>query len=64
MQLEPSVPNETRAAVMRRCRGRCERCGLALRLDIHHLHYNNVGHETPRDVMALCRECHKDVHGH
>ncbi len=31
-------------------------------LEIHHLHYQNVGEEAPADLAALCHECHKARH--
>lgn len=47
-----------RRAVLRRAGYRCERCGWAGPLDIHHLTYARFGNEELSDLKALCRECH------
>jgi 5-methylcytosine-specific restriction endonuclease McrA len=57
-----AVPGETRRAVLARARGRCEDCGRALPLELHHNHYRSVGEEEPDDLSALCRDCHKQRH--
>ena len=40
----------------------CERCeGKAT--ELHHLNYDNLGHEILGvDVMAVCKNCHKEIH--
>lgn len=43
---------------------RCERCGddgSGIR-EVHHLTYENLGHEKPEDVQVLCVECHHLAH--
>lgn len=40
----------------------CERCHNDWATQAHHLTYDNLGHEGPQDLMALCRQCHEDVH--
>lgn len=37
---------------------KCERCGKAGRIELHHLHYRNFDHELPEDVKLLCVPCH------
>ncbi len=32
-------------------------------LEVHHLHYKNVGLERQEDIIVLCPECHKKEHG-
>jgi HNH endonuclease len=39
--------------------GRCERCGKAGRLEVHHLTYARLGRERDRDLRALCHRCHR-----
>lgn len=41
---------------------RCERCGAASPLDVHHLTYRNIFNEAPEDLQALCRPCHNWIH--
>ncbi len=43
----------------------CERCGASgsdKRVDLHHLGYSNLGHETREDVKLLCYRCHQLMH--
>lgn len=49
----------TRRAVLQRASYRCERCGSAGPLDVHHLSYARFGHEDLSDLRALCRPCHR-----
>lgn len=44
---------------------RCSMCGASgydIRLEVHHLTYERVGHELPSDLMVLCRTCHQKRH--
>ena len=43
---------------------RCEYSGCTAWADhVHHLHYNNLGHETNDDLEALCARHHRARHG-
>lgn len=42
----------------RECRG----CGCKKNLQVHHIRYDNLGHEPLNDLTTLCAECHKAVH--
>jgi 5-methylcytosine-specific restriction endonuclease McrA len=72
-RLANPVPEATRRAVLERARGCCEDCGDQLPLELHHLRYyaeteykgvpdSIFGRETPCDLDALCRECHRQRH--
>jgi len=40
---------------------KCERCGQSkwtVRLEVHHLTYERLGHEDLNDLQVLCKECH------
>ena len=51
----------TRARIMSRSGGKCERCdGYAE--DVHHLNYCRLGAELDTDLQALCHKCHVAVH--
>lgn len=52
-----------RTRIRRRARGRCERCGVNVRDDIHHKTYERVGNEDLKDLIAVCRPCHRCIHG-
>jgi len=40
----------------------CENCGSTEDLECHHLDYDNLGHETRKDIQVLCKSCHGDTH--
>lgn len=46
-------------------RWRCSSCKRMHRLDVHHLHYDTLGHEDADygDVAPLCRSCHRRWEG-
>lgn len=50
-----------RRLIRERAGHRCERCGLAKPLDIHHKDRAKTNHH-PDNLTALCRRCHKAVH--
>lgn len=31
-------------------------------LQVHHIHYNNLGHEPMEDLVSLCSGCHRKIH--
>ena len=41
----------------------CEACRKSgLRLSVHHRTYKRLGKERLMDLMAVCDECHKEIH--
>lgn len=42
---------------------RCVKCGKAMNLCVHHLTYENLGHEQLEDLITLCKKCHSELHG-
>mgnify|MGYP001270228118 CR=1 FL=1 len=53
-----------RAAMKRKSVGnRCEKCGKAGLLHVHHKNYESLHHESMKDLSALCEDCHKALHG-
>lgn len=41
----------------------CTKCGDKA-TQLHHLNYNNLGdEELDIDVVALCKDCHDEIHG-
>ena len=64
------IPHETRVKVLERANEHCESCNHFIAsealacLELHHLSYDRAyGFELPEDLIALCRDCHKQVHG-
>lgn len=54
-----------RMMVARLANFRCHRCGKEVYrgFHIHHLSYRHFGDEPLCDLMFLCEDCHKIVHG-
>lgn len=44
---------------------RCVKCGSDRRLHVHHLNYQHHGDELHHleDLICVCRNCHKEIHG-
>lgn len=40
----------------------CNGCGAKTNLQLHHLSYDNIGHETLSDLMLVCGNCHNKIH--
>lgn len=54
---------QLRNSVLLRAEGLCERCHRRQPRDVHHRTYDRVGgRELLTDLIALCRECHDEVH--
>lgn len=55
---------QTREALVRRARGRCERCDrMAPPLDAHHRRMRSQGgSDALENLSLLCRRCHNHVH--
>jgi len=53
-----------RAALIKGRGDRCEMCGKKSKatLHVHHRHYRTFLNEKPRDVVLLCKKCHKNLH--
>lgn len=40
----------------------CEACGKKSTVCLHHITYENIGHEHLKDLVYLCRKCHEETH--
>ena len=40
----------------------CALCKKHKSEEVHHTSYNRLGEELPRDMLALCKRCHKGIH--
>jgi hypothetical protein len=49
-----------KAIAARGCR--CESCGRAGPIQVHHRTYERLGHERIDDLVILCKFCHEKVH--
>ena len=57
---------EFRAGIIKKRGKKCEACGLSVSLRILHLPHKTYvrfgGKELPKDVVLLCKSCHRLVH--
>lgn len=53
-----------RADIIARANWRCEICGQAGPLEVHHLTYERLFEEHDSDLIALCPQCHEKQHGY
>jgi 5-methylcytosine-specific restriction endonuclease McrA len=45
-----------------RAGNKCEKCGAAFPLQVHHKTYARLGKEGPNDLIVLCVPCHEEEH--
>jgi 5-methylcytosine-specific restriction endonuclease McrA len=53
---------ERREFILQRAGHTCEKCGKRRATEVHHLTYIRVFQELPSDLVALCRQCHAEIH--
>lgn len=41
---------------------KCKICGGVGIFNLHHISYENLGHEKKTDVILLCQKCHHKLH--
>jgi len=51
-----------RSEAIRAAGRRCQECGAAGPLDVHHLSYAHLGNERPDELLAVCEDCHGRLH--
>ena len=59
-----SVPwYEKRSLVLMKHGNKCFKCGSKRCIQIHHVTYQRLGKEDLSDLLPLCKNCHKKIHG-
>lgn len=53
-----------RMTIMAQRGAKCEQCPSVRNIQLHHMTYERLGNELPQDVMLLCDDCHRGIHGH
>jgi 5-methylcytosine-specific restriction endonuclease McrA len=53
---------ERREHILYRANYTCENCGKRPANEVHHLTYVRVFNELPSDLVALCKQCHAEIH--
>jgi len=61
--LETSHWKKTRLRRLSRDGFQCVKCEKKRNLQVHHLTYERLGCEHLKDIITLCRSCHKKEHG-
>ena len=41
---------------------KCQKCGSAMNLVVHHITYDRLGREPMEDLITLCQRCHASLH--
>jgi 5-methylcytosine-specific restriction endonuclease McrA len=54
--------HERREWIFKRANYVCEKCRKRPATEVHHLTYMRVFNEDPADLMALCHQCHAEIH--
>jgi hypothetical protein len=60
--LESPQWERTRNIALKRANHKCQICGSASRLQVHHNTYDRVYQELPTDLIVLCHSCHDLFH--
>ena len=64
-RLEQQDYQELREHVLRRDGWRCQLCGSNRNLEVHHREFrSHGGANDERNLITLCFDCHRSVHGH
>ena len=54
---------QTRKSALDRAEYQCQLCACKdAVLEVHHNNYNNLGKEKNKDLVVLCRPCHRKFH--
>jgi hypothetical protein len=53
---------QRRQAVFKRDGSICQSCLTVNATQVHHIRYDNLGHEPLFDLISICTKCHKKLH--
>ena len=63
LRLDPEAYKALREQVLARDSWRCQNCGAAENLQVHHIQSRSkLGHDNPENLIALCAKCHEALH--
>jgi 5-methylcytosine-specific restriction endonuclease McrA len=63
IRMTPSLYARLQREILERDGWRCQMCGCAKRLDVHHVRRRSaLGGDTETNLITLCRECHQILH--
>jgi 5-methylcytosine-specific restriction endonuclease McrA len=63
-RVAPRQYAKLRKEILERDGWRCQTCGRSTNLDVHHVKRRSaLGDDTEANLITLCRECHRVLHG-
>jgi 5-methylcytosine-specific restriction endonuclease McrA len=63
LRLDPDAYDRLRQLVLKRDGWRCQYCGRASGLEVHHIRSRSrLGDDAESNLIALCVTCHKAAH--
>jgi 5-methylcytosine-specific restriction endonuclease McrA len=65
IRLDPGIYDELRRQVLARDGWRCQLCGKAAELHVHHIERkSSLGDDIGTNLITLCARCHGNLHEH
>ena len=65
LRLDDELYKDLRAHVLRRDGWRCQACGAMSNLEVHHKRFrSHAGEDSEENLITLCNQCHRSVHGY
>lgn len=61
--LNSDIWKQKRLKVLNRAKFVCERCKKEQATQIHHKTYEHIFNEPLSDLLAVCADCHRTIHG-
>jgi 5-methylcytosine-specific restriction endonuclease McrA len=63
IRLQPDSYIRLCRQVLERDNWRCQNCGVASELQIHHIQFrSHLGDDREENLVTLCAACHKELH--
>jgi 5-methylcytosine-specific restriction endonuclease McrA len=63
LRLDPESYEQLRRELLRRDGWRCQSCGSAENLQIHHKEFRSrCGNDSEENLITLCADCHNSIH--
>jgi len=63
LRLDPKSYRRLRQSVLERDQWRCQSCGSAAGLEVHHMiSKGRLGDDVETNLITLCGDCHRKIH--
>lgn len=60
--LKSDLWKKNKTYALKRAGYKCQLCGSAMNLHVHHITYENLGMEEDEDLLVVCKKCHEKLH--